>query len=79
MAGNQEWPIASKMLHKNQFDRLLTMDKKLYKQQNLLKFDLVIVVLQAVDNKIPTLLKVVSSLNKLLANSLQADIYLIKA
>jgi len=67
------------MLRKHQFDGLLTMDKKLYKQQNLLKVDLVIVVLQAVDNKIPTLLKVVSSLNKLLGNSLQADIYLIKA
>ncbi len=77
LAGNQKWPIASNA-YQSQIDGLRTMDKNLYKQQNLLTLKLFLIVLQAVDNKIPTLLKGISSINTLLNTSLQPGVYLIR-
>lgn len=67
------------MLGNYQFDGLITMDKNMYKQQNLLKLNLFLIVLEAVDNKIPTLQTTVPSINKLLHTALQPGIYFVKA
>lgn len=49
------------------FEGLITMDKNLYKQQNLSRIDIFIVTIKAKDNKIETLQKAIPEIMQLLA------------
>lgn len=49
------------------FEGLITMDKNLYKQQNILKLEIFVILINARDNKIETLKTVIGDIMKLLA------------
>jgi len=57
-----------KQMENNQFDALVTMDKNLTYQQNIEKLKVSIIVLNAVNNKLPTLKPFIELLNKKLPN-----------
>jgi len=56
------------LMEDNQFDALVTMDKNLTYQQNIEKLKVSIIVLNAVNNKLPTLKPFIELLNKKLPN-----------
>ncbi len=56
------------LMEDNQFDALVTMDKNLSYQQNLDKLKVIIIVLNAVNNKILTLKPFIELLNERLPN-----------
>jgi len=56
------------LMEDNQFDALITMDKNLLYQHNLDKHKISIIVLYAVNNKLPTLQPFIELLNEKLPN-----------
>ena len=51
-------------MYKENFDVLLTMDKKLVKQQNISKYNLSITILEVINNKIQTLIPLILRVKK---------------
>ena len=58
----------------NGFDGLITIDKNLKHQQNLNKFDIRIVILNAPDNKLSTLKPFVKNLEKEISKPLEKNV-----
>lgn len=68
--GTKNGQLLKRMIEDN-FEGLITMDKNLYKQQNLLRLDIFIVMIKAKDNKIETLQKAIPGIMQLITSEIK--------
>lgn len=62
----------------NNIDILLTIDKNILYQQSILKYDLTVVVLDAADSKITTLIQFLSNFETMVETFEKRKLYVIK-
>ena len=68
--GTKNGQLLKRMVEDN-FEGLVTMDKSLYKQQNVLILNLFVITIKAKDNKIETLRKAIPEVMKLTTSKIK--------
>jgi len=68
--GTRNGKLLERMLE-NDFEGLITMDKNLYKQQNISNLSLLLITIKARDNKIQTLQKAIPEIIQLLISKIK--------
>jgi predicted nuclease of predicted toxin-antitoxin system len=67
-----------KLMNDYEFNGMVTMDKNLFNQQNLSKFNIFFLVIRAHNNKLPTLQALITSITQVLNTNPLPGVYTIR-